>query len=116
MENQKSQPRANELQVGGNHYQSGRQGKSQHWDMVEDFNLDYFQGQITKYLFRWKSKGGIQDLDKALHYLQKYREIAVQNEQKKMAAKVDRKHRTIESEGSNAFGGADEESGPGFRG
>jgi hypothetical protein len=66
--------KANEMQVGGMHYARG--AKMQHWDMVAEFELDYFQGQITKYLFRWRAKGGVQDLEKAAHYLAKYIELA----------------------------------------
>lgn len=63
---------ANARQVGGQHY-----GLSdfQHWDMVDLFGLDYFQGQITKYVMRWKKKNGLQDLDKARHFLDKYIEL-----------------------------------------
>jgi hypothetical protein len=64
---------ANERQVGGSHYQ--RQA-IQHWDFVAANGLDYFQGQITKYVSRWKLKGGIQDLEKARHFLDKYIELA----------------------------------------
>lgn len=63
---------ANKVQVGGNHYKSGG---IEHWDTVVLFELDYFQGQIWKYVLRWRSKGGIQDLKKAQHVLQKYIEI-----------------------------------------
>lgn len=66
---------ANDTQVGGNHY--GLQD-FQHWDMVVHFKLDYFQGQITKYVMRWREKGGIQDLKKAQHFLEKYIEVATQ--------------------------------------
>jgi len=63
---------SNARQVGGSHY-----GLSyfQHWDMVALFDLDYFQGQITKYIMRWRAKNGIEDLEKAQHYLEKYIEI-----------------------------------------
>jgi hypothetical protein len=60
----------NERQVGGAHYVTTH--GLQHWDVVAKFDLDYFQGQITKYLFRWRQKNGIQDLEKALHFLEKY--------------------------------------------
>lgn len=63
---------ANDRQVGGSHY--ARSGL-QHWDVVVHFELDYFAGQITRYLFRWKKKGGIEDLRKAQHYLEKYIEL-----------------------------------------
>ena len=58
----------NDMQVGGTHYKN----PIQHWDFVASNNLDYFQGQITKYVARWKNKGGMQDLLKARHFLDKY--------------------------------------------
>lgn len=60
--------RANERQVAGDHYR----GAMQHWDYVIANDLDYFQGQITKYVGRWKKKNGMQDLEKAQHFLEKY--------------------------------------------
>jgi len=62
---------ANERQVGGDHYRSS----IQHWDYVWANNLDYFQGQITKYVTRWRSKNGLADLEKARHFLDKYIEL-----------------------------------------
>ena len=67
-------PTANDRQIGGVHYRNQSSGL-QHWDMVAMFNLDYFQGNISKYVFRWRDKGGIQDLEKARHYLDKYIEL-----------------------------------------
>jgi hypothetical protein len=65
---------ANARQVGGDHYRT--QGSSfQHWDMVVLFELGYFEGQATKYLFRWRNKNGIQDLEKAKHYIEKLIEV-----------------------------------------
>ncbi len=63
---------ANDKQVGGGHYGGG---KVQHWDFVWAEELDYFQGQITKYIIRWKKKNGLQDLKKAQHFLDKYIEL-----------------------------------------
>lgn len=68
---------ANEKQVAGSHYRSG----IQHWDYVIANDLDYFQGQITKYVTRWKRKNGLTDLLKAQHFLEKYIELARQAEQ-----------------------------------
>lgn len=59
--------RANDYQVGGDHYLA----KFQHWDLAAENRLGYFEGQVTKYLTRWRRKNGTQDLDKAMHYLQK---------------------------------------------
>lgn len=63
---------ANDRQVGGNHYQKH---VVQHWDIVAMYGLDYFQGQITKYVMRWRDKGGVEDLEKARHFLDKYIEL-----------------------------------------
>lgn len=70
--------KANDTQVGGTHY--AQEGNPQHWDLVQMFGWDYFQGQITKYLMRWKFKhptpeGRLEDLKKARHFLDKYIEI-----------------------------------------
>jgi hypothetical protein len=65
---------ANERQIGGSHYKV-EPGKEEHWDRVHRLGLDYFQGQITKYVERWKLKNGLQDLHKARHFLDKYIEV-----------------------------------------
>ncbi len=62
---------ANTKQVAGTHYRS----TIQHWDYVVANDLDYFQGQITKYVTRWKRKNGLDDLLKAQHFLEKYIEV-----------------------------------------
>lgn len=62
--------RANEQQIGGNHYRC----KYQHWDFVMEHGLNYLQGCATKYVARWRKKNGVQDLEKALHYTQKLAE------------------------------------------
>lgn len=62
---------ANNTQVGGTHYA----GAYQHWDLVVAAGLNYFEGQITKYVLRHRFKNGLQDLQKAAHFLQKYREV-----------------------------------------
>lgn len=63
---------ANKTQVGGGHY---KDAPIEHWDVVALLNLDYFQGQITKYVMRWREKGGIQDLEKSQHVTAKYIEV-----------------------------------------
>jgi hypothetical protein len=64
---------ANLKQVGGDHYKGSA---VEHWDFVDQHDLDYFQAQIIKYTMRWREKGGIQDLEKAQHFLDKYMELA----------------------------------------
>lgn len=60
----------NDNQVGGAHYKTVS-SERMHWDMVIDINLPYTLGCATKYLYRWRDKNGVQDLKKALHYLEK---------------------------------------------
>jgi hypothetical protein len=62
----------NERQVGGDHYQS----PIQHWDLVSSRDMSYLGGQITKYVARWRKKNGIQDLQKAAHFLDKLIDVS----------------------------------------
>ena len=64
--------RANEKQIGGAHYAVKA---IQPWDFIIANNLGYLEGNIVKYVSRWKDKGGVQDLKKAQHYLQKLIEV-----------------------------------------
>lgn len=60
--------RPDEVQVGGNHY---KDNKIQVWDAINDWGLDYFSGNVIKYVARHQKKNGIEDLKKAQHYLDK---------------------------------------------
>ena len=63
---------ANQHQEGGSHYA----GSFQHWDFVcECLGGRYLEGNLTKYIARWRKKNGLQDVKKALHYLLKIREL-----------------------------------------
>lgn len=46
------------------------------WDFIAIKELDFFEGNIVKYVVRWREKGGVQDLEKALAYLKKMIEMA----------------------------------------
>jgi hypothetical protein len=63
---------ANEEQVGGDHYKNKA---IQPWDYIASNNLGYLEGCIIKYVSKYKKKDGIQDLQKAAHYLQKLMEV-----------------------------------------
>lgn len=67
-------PDANDRQHGGNHY---KKNAYEHWDFVCDTGQHYLIGCATKYASRWQDKGGIQDLDKMVHYLDKAEERGV---------------------------------------
>jgi hypothetical protein len=55
-------------QVGGKHYQA----EIQHWDICEQYDVDYLTATATKYLTRWRKKGTPKlDLGKAASYIEK---------------------------------------------
>tara|TARA_R100001230_G_C5680211_1_gene186926 strand:+ start:1898 stop:2104 length:207 start_codon:yes stop_codon:yes gene_type:complete len=49
------------------------------WEYASSHNLDFFEGNIIKYVTRWKHKNGIEDLLKAKQYLDKL----IENNKKK---------------------------------
>lgn len=64
----------NDRQVGGSHYRSDYQ----HWDWAIDMCLGPIEYAATKYISRWWKKHGpvkgVEDVEKAKHYVQKIRE------------------------------------------
>ena len=62
-----------DTQVGGEHY---RQHAVQPWDAMESWLSEeefcgFLRGNVIKYIARYRDKGGVQDLKKAAHYLDK---------------------------------------------
>jgi len=58
--------RALDVQINGSHYKSL---KIQPVEYIMANNLGFFEGNVLKYITRWKTKGGVADLEKARHYL-----------------------------------------------
>lgn len=54
-------------QHGGDHY---RRKGIQPIDVIFDWGLNFAEGSIVKYVARWRDKGGVDDLQKAKHYLE----------------------------------------------
>jgi len=54
------------------------------WDYASSHNLDFFEGNIVKYITRWRDKNGVEDLYKAKRYLDKFITI----EEKKVMEKL----------------------------
>lgn len=54
-------------QVGGSHY---RHLDIQPFDYVTANGLGYAEGSVVYYVTRWRQKGGVEDLRKALHTLE----------------------------------------------
>lgn len=59
-------------QVGGDHY---KDRAIQPVEFIYANGLDFFQGNVIKYITRWREKGGLADLAKAKHYLEMYIEL-----------------------------------------
>lgn len=57
---------AKEIQVGGSHY---KDLKIQPIEYIHANGLDYFEGNVIKYITRHRKKNGKQDLEKAKHYI-----------------------------------------------
>lgn len=62
-----STPSPKSTQVGGDHYSKM---KIQPIDFITANGIGYIEGNIIKYVCRYKSKNGVEDLKKAQHYLQ----------------------------------------------
>jgi hypothetical protein len=54
-------------QIGGTHYKTM---EIQPWEVIERAELDFWEGNVVKYVMRYRSKNGLEDLEKALHYLE----------------------------------------------
>ena len=66
-------------QIGGDHY---AKCAIQPIDYIMANRLDYLQGNVIKYVTRYKNKNGVEDLEKAAHYLR----IMIEREKAKDAS------------------------------
>lgn len=65
---------ANDKQIAGDHYR--QKDGEQHWDRIYRlYGRGYFVGCATKYIERYHLKNGKQDLEKAIHFLEKLIEL-----------------------------------------
>ena len=76
---QPSNEAATTKQVGGSHYQL----PIQPIEYILANGLGYCEANVVKYVSRWRNKGGIQDLKKAIHYL----EMLIEQEEKDASKK-----------------------------
>ena len=58
--------KAIETQVGGDHY---KLMKIQPLEFIMANNMSYCEANVVKYVSRWRSKNGVEDLRKARHYI-----------------------------------------------
>lgn len=54
-------------QIGGNHY---KKYAIQPIEYIHANNIPYLEGNVIKYVTRWRDKGGVADLEKAKHYIE----------------------------------------------
>ena len=66
--------KAIEKQIGGSHYKAL---PYQPIVLIDKLELDYFSGNVLKYLCRYRQKDGIKDLEKARHYCELAKELNV---------------------------------------
>jgi hypothetical protein len=56
-----------DVQVAGNHY---KDLAIQPVEYIHANGIGYFEGNVIKYVSRWRAKNGIKDLEKAKHYIE----------------------------------------------
>lgn len=71
-------PSANDRQHGGDHY---KKMPIQPWDFIVANDIGFLAGNAIKYVARYKDKNGIEDLKKAIHFIEKLIEVEEENEQ-----------------------------------
>ena len=55
-----------DVQVDGSHYKNL---PIQPVEYIHANKIPYLEGNVIKYVSRWRDKGGIKDLEKAKHYI-----------------------------------------------
>lgn len=56
-----------DVQIGGVHYAAKAIQPVQY---IHANDIGFFEGNVIKYVTRWKDKGGLEDLRKAKHYIE----------------------------------------------
>ena len=59
------------------------------WDFISGNGIPYLEGNAIKYLCRHREKGGVADLEKAKHYIEKLIEISAAAEPASPSQKID---------------------------
>ncbi|MNE29227.1 hypothetical protein D3C80_1227020 [compost metagenome] len=64
-------------QEGGNHY---KDAAIQPVEYIHANGIGYMEGNVIKYVTRWRKKNGLEDLKKAKHYLELLMELESRTE------------------------------------
>ena len=65
-------------QVAGDHY---KDQPIQPVEYIHANSIGFFEGNVIKYVTRWRRKNGIDDLEKAKHYIELLIELETRNDQ-----------------------------------
>ena len=65
-----------DIQVGGEHYML----TIQPIEYIMANNMPFCEGNVVKYITRWRGKGGVEDLRKCQHYIDFLIEEALERE------------------------------------
>ena len=79
------------VQVGGAHYKSFVIQPTEYIFMNE---IPFIEGNVIKYISRWRTKNGVEDLRKVIHYV----ELLIHLEEKKSATKIVQKTNPVQIE------------------
>lgn len=65
-----------DVEIGGSHY---KDMAVQPIEFIAANNLGFFEGNVIKYVCRHENKNGVEDIDKAIHYLQLLKQLKYEN-------------------------------------
>lgn len=66
-----------QVQVGGDHY---KKYKIQPVEYIHANSILFIEGNIIKYITRWRDKNGVKDLEKAKHFIDLLIDLESKNE------------------------------------
>lgn len=91
-------------QVGGDHYSKMA---IQPVEFIHLNKIPFIEGSVIKYVSRWRSKGGIQDLEKAKHFIEMLIDLETKgmNDDKKLHTGMEDRAST-EREGQKSCSGS----------
>ena len=70
------EPSALDRQIGGSHY---KDYAIQPIEFITKNRLSYCEANAIKYLCRWREKNGVEDLRKAIHYIELLIDIEIES-------------------------------------
>lgn len=72
-------PKASDIQIGGNHYKDFVISPA---EFLQRNEVPFLESNVIKYILRHKKKNGLEDLEKAKHYIDLIIEIEYKDEKR----------------------------------